>query len=69
MSGSFHRVRATETDPKPPSSLAATMADVSDGQRLLAVNDLFIGPKSHTSAHYASELGERKKAHSYANPT
>lgn len=31
-----------------------TMAEarLSDGQRLLAVNDLFIGPKSHTSARY-----------------
>lgn len=27
-------------------------AITSDGQRLLAVNDLFIGPKSHTTAHY-----------------
>lgn len=31
-----------------------TMAEarLSDGQRLLAVNDLFIGPRSHTSALY-----------------
>lgn len=27
-------------------------ASTSDGQKLLAVNDLFIGPKSHTSARY-----------------
>lgn len=27
-------------------------ATTNDGQRMLAVNDLFIGPKSHTSAHY-----------------
>jgi NAD kinase len=33
---------------------AVTMAEavLSDGQRLLAFNDLFIGPKSHTSARY-----------------
>ena len=39
-------------------------ASLSDGQRLLAVNDLFIGPKSHTSARYEIELGERKEVQS-----
>ncbi|WP_354004436.1 sugar kinase [Ramlibacter pallidus] len=36
---------------------SVTMAEarMSDGQRLLAVNDLFIGPRSHTSALY--EIG------------
>jgi len=29
------------------------------GQRMLAVNDLFIGPKSHTSARYRIEWGEQ----------
>jgi NAD kinase len=45
---------------------AVTMAEasLSDGQRLLAVNDLFIGPKSHTSAHYEIELGEQKEVQS-----
>jgi NAD kinase len=33
-------------------------ARLSDGQSLLAVNDLFIGPKSHTSARYQIELGK-----------
>lgn len=28
-------------------------AATNDGQRMLAVNDLFIGPRSHTSARYA----------------
>ncbi|WP_020394880.1 hypothetical protein [Thiolinea disciformis] len=28
-------------------------ASTNDGQRLLAVNDLFIGPKTHTSARYS----------------
>lgn len=28
-------------------------AHTNDGQRMLAVNDLFIGPKSHTSARYS----------------
>lgn len=37
---------------------AVTMAKASlnDGQTLYAVNDLFIGPKSHTSARYTLEL-------------
>lgn len=39
-------------------------ASLSDGQRLLAVNDLFIGPKSHTSAHYEIQSGERKEVQS-----
>lgn len=39
-------------------------ANLSDGQRLLAVNDLFIGPKSHTSARYEIESGERKELQS-----
>ncbi len=45
---------------------AVTMAEakLSDGQRLLAVNDLFIGPKSHTSARYEIALGERKEVQS-----
>lgn len=43
-----------------------TMAEarLSDGQRLLAVNDLFIGPKSHTSARYEIALGERREVQS-----
>jgi len=39
-------------------------ATLSDGQRLLAVNDLFIGPKSHTSARYEIALGERREMQS-----
>ena len=36
-----------------------TMAEarLSDGQRMLAVNDLFIGPRSHTSALYELAYG------------
>lgn len=45
---------------------AVTMAEasLSDGQRLLAVNDLFIGPKSHTSARYEIESAGRKEVQS-----
>ena len=45
---------------------AVTMAEarLSDGQTLRAVNDLFIGPRSHTSALYEIELGERRESQS-----
>jgi NAD kinase len=43
------------------ASRAVTMAVASlqDGQRLYAVNDLFIGPRSHTSARYELRHGDR----------
>lgn len=42
---------------------AVTMAEalLSDGQRLRAVNDLFIGPRTHSSALYEIALGERSE--------
>jgi NAD kinase len=40
---------------------AATFAD---GQRLYAVNDFFVGPKSHTSARYEIRLGDRHEVQS-----
>jgi NAD kinase len=45
---------------------AVTMAEarLSDGQTLRAVNDLFIGPRSHTSALYEIELGGQSEAQS-----
>lgn len=48
------------------SSKQITMAEVtlSDGQRLRAVNDLFIGPRTHTSALYEIEQGETKELQS-----
>ncbi|EKT61441.1 hypothetical protein [Providencia burhodogranariea] len=36
----------------PQKSVTFAQATTNDGQTLLAVNDLFIGPKSHTSARY-----------------
>jgi NAD kinase len=43
-----------------------TMAEVSmnDGQRLLAFNDFFIGPSSHTSARYQLTHGGRTETQS-----
>ena len=45
---------------------AVTMAKatLSDGQILYAVNDLFIGPKSHVSARYEIKLGKKSEIQS-----
>ena len=37
-------------------------ARLSDGQRLLAVNDLFLGPRRHTTAAYVLQHGQRSEA-------
>ncbi len=39
-------------------------ADFSDGQSLLAFNDFFIGPKSHTSARYSLKFEETEESQS-----
>jgi hypothetical protein len=39
-------------------------AALSDGKSLYAVNDLFVGPKSHTSARYEIALRDRKETQS-----
>jgi NAD kinase len=39
-------------------------ATLSDNQTLYAVNDLFIGPKSHTSARYEISLGKAREMQS-----
>ncbi|WP_165227844.1 hypothetical protein [Aquisphaera insulae] len=43
-----------------------TMAEASlnDGQRLLAVNDLFVGARTHVSARYVLRFGGREEAQS-----
>lgn len=48
------------------SSKGVTMAQVtlSDGQTMRAVNDFFIGPRTHTSALYELEIGGRCEAQS-----
>ncbi len=45
---------------------AVTMAEarLADGQRLRAVNDLFIGPRTHSSALYDIALGEQYESQS-----
>ena len=46
-------VQRTRDGKSPCRSITFAEARTNDGQRLLGVNDLFIGPKSHTSARYA----------------
>jgi NAD kinase len=45
---------------------AVTMAEakLNTGQILLGVNDLFIGPRTHTSARYTIRTGDRSESHS-----
>jgi len=39
-------------------------AELNNGQHLHAVNDLFIGPKSHVSARYVIRVGDHEEQHS-----
>lgn len=39
-------------------------AELNNGQKLNAVNDLFIGPKSHVSARYVIRIGDLEEQHS-----
>jgi NAD kinase len=49
-----------------PAMHRITMAEavLNDGQRLLAFNDLFIGARSHVSARYRIEAGDRAEEQS-----
>lgn len=51
-------------DRRPTKAVTMAEARLSDGQVLRAVNDLFIGPRTHASALYEIELGERREAQS-----
>lgn len=53
-----------EKDRRQAQSVTMAESVLSDGQRLLGVNDLFIGPRTHTSARYEIELGEQKERQS-----
>jgi NAD kinase len=46
------------TDRRPGKTVTMAKAALSDGQVLYAVNDLFIGPRTHTSARYQVSLGK-----------
>jgi NAD kinase len=45
-------------------SVTMAKAALNNGQTLYAINDLFIGPKTHTSARYFIRCGKAGEAHS-----
>jgi NAD kinase len=45
-------------------SVTMAQATLNNGQTMCAVNDLFIGPKSHASARYLIRSGELSETHS-----
>lgn len=49
---------------RPTRAIRMARATLSDGQQLHAVNDLFIGPRTHVSARYTIELDTTREAHS-----
>ena len=49
---------------RPIKAVTMAQARLSDGQQLYAVNDLFVGPKTHTSARYEIALREVKETQS-----
>src|SRR5205807_8499657 len=45
-------------------SVTMAKASLNNGQTLFAVNDLFIGPKTHCSARYVIRLGDSSETQS-----
>jgi NAD kinase len=57
-------VRDVFRDARPCKEISMAMAELPGGVRIYAVNDLFIGPKTHTSARYILETGEKRETQS-----
>jgi NAD kinase len=55
---------AVAQDRRAAKSVTMAKATLSDRQELYAVNDLFVGPKSHTSARYEIAVGEASEIQS-----
>jgi NAD kinase len=51
---------------RPTKSVTMAKASLNNGQTMFAVNDLFIGPKSHGSARYVIRSGETQETQSYS---
>jgi NAD kinase len=49
---------------RPTKSVTMAKATLNNGQAMYAVNDLFIGPKSHGSAHYVIRSGDAAETQS-----
>ncbi|WP_028579480.1 NAD(+)/NADH kinase [Desulfogranum japonicum] len=57
-------VQRTENNKCTCRSITLAQAETNKGERMLAVNDLFIGPKTHTSARYGLTYNGRKEKQS-----
>lgn len=49
---------------RPSKLVTMAKATLNDGRTLYAVNDLFVGPRSHVSARYVIRHGQRQETHS-----
>ncbi len=49
---------------RPVHTVTMAQARLNTGETLYGVNDLFIGPRTHTSARYTIRIGARKENHS-----
>lgn len=49
---------------RPYKQVTMAKASLNDGRTLFAVNDFFIGPRSHVSARYVIRHGRRQETHS-----
>jgi len=49
---------------RPVRAVTMAQATLNNGETLCGVNDLFIGPRSHTSARYSISIGGRTETHS-----
>lgn len=51
-------------DARPKKAVTMAEARLNDGQVLHAVNDIFVGPKTHTSARYEIQLADQREVQS-----
>ena len=49
---------------RPLRTVTMAQATLNTGETLCGVNDLFVGPRSHTSARYSIRIGGRSEIHS-----
>jgi NAD kinase len=54
-------IRAALDDVLPIRPITMAVAQLDDGQKLFAVNDLFIGQRTHVSARYRIAIGKRSE--------
>jgi NAD kinase len=57
-------VPEVQAERRPTRSISMARVRLSDGQELHAVNDLFIGPRTHVSARYTIQSGSQRELHS-----